>query len=415
MPRSAAVFAIKDDVNVNAEPAAIQRLSRDLAAASATLSLEEVKYVVSMYYAWQERRKESGNQKRELMEGEKPHAIIAWLFDQETTMESQIKRSLDKFTDSHRVGAWMKSIYGIGPVIAAGLLSHIDIHRAPTVGHIWRYAGLDPTVSWKGKEVVTKALIERVNEVTKTSMAPEARAARMKEIELIMEEDFQATPQLCREITRMPGDLRKWHVEYEALLNFDTAKFSGLRKGRHYVDLDLVRWAAFHFGRSYETLIRYMTDEETGELNLTMTELANAVVRRPWNGDLKVLCWKAGQSFMKTHNDENSVYGHLYAEQKAKYVRKNLEGGFAERAAREISRYDPSTQTYGHMKEGRLSPANIDAMARRWAVKIFLSHVHHVMHWDAFDAPPPKPFAIELLGHAHVIRASVPEWAPFTY
>lgn len=43
------------------------------------------------------------------------------------------------------------SIHGIGPVISAGLLAHIDIHRAVTVGHIWRFAGLDPSVKWLKK------------------------------------------------------------------------------------------------------------------------------------------------------------------------------------------------------------------------------------------------------------------------
>ena len=37
---------------------------------------------------------------------------------------------------------------GVGPIAASGFLAYIDIAKAPTVGHIWRFAGLDPTVSW---------------------------------------------------------------------------------------------------------------------------------------------------------------------------------------------------------------------------------------------------------------------------
>ena len=66
-------------------------------------------------------------------------------------MEGQIKRALEKYVDNHPVGSWLTSIHGIGPVIAAGLLAHIDIARAPTVGHIWRFAGLDPTTKWEKK------------------------------------------------------------------------------------------------------------------------------------------------------------------------------------------------------------------------------------------------------------------------
>ena len=38
---------------------------------------------------------------------------------------------------------------GVGPVIAAGLLAHIDIHKAKTAGALWKYAGLDPSAQWK--------------------------------------------------------------------------------------------------------------------------------------------------------------------------------------------------------------------------------------------------------------------------
>lgn len=412
MPFSRPIATITP-INKDAEPTAIQRLSRDLAAASASLSIEEVGYLVKAYYAWQEKRKESDNQKRTLVEDHKPHAVIAWMVAQEETMENQIKRSLDKFTDHHPVGKWMKSIHGIGPVIAAGILAHIDIEKAPTAGHIWRYAGLDPTVSWLSKEVVTKTINEHCDEFGQVAASEGARESRMTELRRIVDLDFELDIDDVTKLKRMPGNLRQLSDEYQSLLNFDPEALKGLRKNQRYVDRDTVRWCCSHFGRNYDTLIRYMSDKETGELKLTVTSLANAVVRRPWNGELKVLCWKAGQSFMKTHNNENSVYGHLYAQQKLKYQNKNANGEFAERAARELNDYDPSTEAYGHLKQGRLPPANIDGMARRWAVKIFLSHVHHVMYWHKFKSMPPKPFAIAHLEHAHMITVPTPAWAPF--
>jgi len=756
-------------------------------------------------------------------------------------MENQIKRSLDKFTDHHPVGKWMKSIHGIGPVIAAGMLAHIDIEKAPTAGHIWRYAGLDPTVVWLSKEVVTKTINEHCDEFGNVAASEGARESRMTELRRIVDLDFELDIDDVAKLKRMPGNLRQLHDEYQSLLNFDPEALKGLRKNQRYVDRDTVRWCCSHFGRNYDTLMRYMTDKETGEIKLNVTSLANAVVRRPWNGELKVLCvhpscrvttkrgylpikdvevgdqvlthkgnwhkvtkvfvndfegemrgvalggignqvawltpyhpiyatrpaeilnrkfvgtrarkiateeqvaemremrqqgfklreiakkfsysqsavsqvcnyvtrtqtskeeevgwaradavvpgwwgfvpkrplekeqltltlsadgmlhagdnkqiaegrwegvaapramvvpkevkvtsklarlvglflaegnvtsgsiafsfhideieyhefvirevkkifgltarvfrnentnstqisfgnralaktfarcfgtdsytvslplewmsastpvlvgllrglwegdkfttvsqqlgyqildmcrmlgvtasmfierpqgratvfrilvqntaalnnvlyghdeederyqpyvaakreektgtwlsfkesrtmdysgkvynleveddesyvvesmavhncWKAGQSFMKTHNHKDSVYGHLYAQQKLKYQNKNMTGGFAERAARELNDYDPSTEAYGHLKEGRLPPANIDGMARRWAVKIFLSHVHHVMYWNKFGEMPPKPFAIAHLEHAHMITVPTPDWAPF--
>src|SRR5271165_4286334 len=131
---------------------AIERLTKDLKTAAATLSPNEARYLVDAYYSIQEYRKAAANQVRALSTSGEPHAVIAWLFRQHEILEAQIKRSLEAWTDSSKLGQWAKSITGIGPVISAGLLAHIDITKAPTVGHIWRFAGLDPTVVWGKKE-----------------------------------------------------------------------------------------------------------------------------------------------------------------------------------------------------------------------------------------------------------------------
>jgi hypothetical protein len=80
-----------------------------------------------------------------------PHEVLEWLFTQEETLEKQIRGALDIYGLSDIAGVWARSNKGIGPVIAAGLLANIDIEKAPTVGHIWRFAGLDPTSIWLPK------------------------------------------------------------------------------------------------------------------------------------------------------------------------------------------------------------------------------------------------------------------------
>lgn len=127
----------------------LKRLSRDLKKASRDLSPQEARYLVDTYYSIQEYRKSAANQVRAMNEAGEPNSLIEWLFDSMATLEKDIKSALDAYTSGHPVGEWAKSIIGIGPVISAGLLAHIDITKAPTVGNIWRYAGLDPTVEWK--------------------------------------------------------------------------------------------------------------------------------------------------------------------------------------------------------------------------------------------------------------------------
>jgi hypothetical protein len=126
----------------------VQRLTRDLRNASRTLTKLEARFMVDAYYQMQKDRIRAAHQTRTLAKNDEPHDLLAWFADQREILEDQVRRALDAYSGGQLVGTWARSITGIGPVIAAGLLANIDITLAPTVGHIWRFAGLDPTVKW---------------------------------------------------------------------------------------------------------------------------------------------------------------------------------------------------------------------------------------------------------------------------
>lgn len=104
------------------------------------LDREEAKFLVMMYYAQQEDR--IRNYARAAKYDNSPTVILmarsAELFEEET------KKALKRFAESHPIGRWMMSIDGIGPVMAAGLLSFIDIKRCDVAGAIYSFAGLLP-------------------------------------------------------------------------------------------------------------------------------------------------------------------------------------------------------------------------------------------------------------------------------
>jgi hypothetical protein len=264
----------------NTEP--ITKLNRDILAAEkmATLTPSEVRYLVDAYYILQGNRIRAEGQIRSLNATGEPHEVIDWLFKQNETLEAQLKRPLKAYSESHPVGRWLLSIYGIGEVISAGLLAHIDITKAPTVGHIWRFAGLDPTLEWNKGE------------------------------------------------------------------------------------------------------------------------------KRPFNADLKVLCWKAGQSFMKFAANEKCFYGHLYRERKALEVTRNEAGQFSDQAAAVMAKkkIGKNTDAFKAYSADKLPPAHIDARARRYAVKIFLAHLHEKLYEWHYNQPPPLPYPIAHLNHAHKIE-----------
>lgn len=262
---------------------ALQRLSRDERIAAKTMSDDEARYLVDSYYMMQEMRKRSANQVRAM--GDEPHEVVAWLATQSNMLENQLKGALDRYSDAHPVGRWARSIVGIGPVISAGLIAHIDIHQAPTCGHIWNFAGLNPGVKWEKK------------------------------------------------------------------------------------------------------------------------------TKRPWNANLKTLCWKIGESFVKVCNHKDDFYGEHYLRKKEEEATRNEAGAFADQAA-EILRtknISKTTDAYKAYSVGKLPPAHIHARAKRYAVKLFLSHLHHVWYEIEHGEPPPKPYAIAILEHGHYIAP--PNWS----
>lgn len=262
----------------------IAKLTRDLRAAAAGMGVREARYFVGTYYDLQDYRIAAANQQRKLLEGAEPSEFMEWLNGNFDVLELQLKGMLDKWSAAQPMGQWARNITGIGPVISAGLLAHIDITRAPTVGHIWRFAGLDPSCKWKKGE------------------------------------------------------------------------------------------------------------------------------KRPWNAALKRLCWLIGESFVKVSGNKNDVYGKHYLARKAYETSRNDTGLLAEEAARRIEEDDKKpasrrmdAELRALLATGKLPQKALHERAKRWAVKLFLSHWHDEAYRQHFKTEPPLPYPIAHLGHAHKI------------
>jgi hypothetical protein len=148
---------------MSATPEAIQKLSRDLRNAAKLMGVREARYFVNTYYDLQDYRIASANQQRKLLEGEEPSEFIGWLNTNLDVLEQQIHGMLDKWSSAQHMGQWARAVCGVGPVISSGLLANIDVTKAPTVGHIWRFAGLDPTMKWnKGEKRPWNASLKRL-------------------------------------------------------------------------------------------------------------------------------------------------------------------------------------------------------------------------------------------------------------
>lgn len=273
-----------EEYPVTEEIIPIIRLTRDDLAAAALLTTQQARYLVDAYYQIQHYRIEAAGQVRAAAATGEPNSLVTWLADQMIALEKDIKSALNRYSQNHRPGRWAMSVYGVGPVLSAALLAHIDITKAPTVGHIWSFAGLNPEMEWK--------------------------------------------------------------------------------KGQ----------------------------------------------KRPFNAGLKVVQWKLGQSFMKFSLRPDCIYGHIYRERKAIEQQRNEEGLFADQAKAVLERkaIGKTTEAYKAYSVGKLPPAHIDARARRYAVKLFLSAYHAVAYECHYGTPPPKPWIFTRPEHSHYI--SPPDW-----
>ena len=296
-------------------------LSRDLRSAAATLSEAEARFLVDFYYQMQKDRIRAENQVRSIgqttipcadcedgqvspgpfladcdtcdgtgFKAGEPHELLVWLNTNTKSLENRIKSGLDVYSRSSELGRWARSVTGIGPVIAAGLLAHIDISRAPTAGAIWRFAGLDPSQTWEKK------------------------------------------------------------------------------------------------------------------------------TKRPWNGKLKTLCWKAGESFVKVKGRDSDFYGHKYEERRAYEEAKNEQGDYQGQAEAmlEAKRIGKDSLAYKSYSVWKLPAGQLYSRAKRWAVKLFLAHYFAVGYEIMYDRKPPEPYILSAapddVRASHVHYIAPPGW-----
>lgn len=299
------------------------------------------------YYTIQDARIRSHAQRRHSEDEAEPHALIAWIGDQMQRYEADIKLALGEFAASYRVGKWLQSIYGIGPVLSAAVLCHLDIRNAPTVGHWWAFAGLDPNRHWISR----------------------------KEADVIVREVLKAEDVKVPTLQTVGGVAIKTGQKPDRLLKIATTK----------------------------------PDKTTKEL--TAKTLASAVSKRPWNAKLKaVLVYRMGECFVKFQNRPDCQYGKLLAFKKAELIAQNEAGKFKDFADRELKERGEKmahTERIKHWREGKLSPGHIHDRARRWVVKLFMAHIHRAMHLDFYGKEPPKPFILTTPNHTHEIVCDV--------
>lgn len=356
---------------------AISNLNADLRAAAKLMGRAEVRVLVDRYYQIQKIRTATASGSRSAQDDE-PVSVLDWTFDSMKRIERNINRAMGDFAAEYTVGQWLQSLTGVGPIISAGLLCHVDIRKCKTAGALHRFAGLDKNLRW----IKEKEAISMVNTVCGT------KAKRVSDSELAKLADLAGL--------RPPV--------LQARLNF----------------LGLTQTAA----------------------NVT-----TALTLIPWNASLKRLMNRAADCFVKCQGKKDDFYGALFTKRKQFEIDNSIKGNHVKQAQESLA-----TVKFGDDKDAKLwytgslspaavtefwntpaerrmglakrlagkagdgvqmlPPARLQLRAMRWTVKMFLSHVHHVMHVDFYGEEPLVPYAFKMAGSQHTHFIAPPNW-PF--
>ena len=320
---------------------------------STTITKDELKFIVHLFYSAQKDRIAVSNQLFALTNGNMTgkeelesasYSIIKWEFENQTIREKELLKILKLVAESDQRGKWLTSIIGIGPTIAANLMAQLDVTKVQYASQFISYCGLSSQSielggrPWTGKEASRKIVDEIIGD------AKEITATHIIQI----------------------AARTKWsvaHIEKDAATYSKDGRITGYTK---------------------EAIIK-------------------SISKIPYNKELKTLMFKIGESFIKQSNNKKSLYGRLYKEYRADYTRRNEEGEFAERAAKILKEknYGKSTNAYKAYSQGKLPDAHIIAMARRKTLKIFISHVFECFYVCEYgQSIPPVPYVYgEALGN----------------
>lgn len=345
-------FSFYDAEAEEIELAGLATLSKDVVKSAVKLNDAQLRIILDGYYQAQAFRITLQNQIRAVKQGYDDTVdleAVEWLLKDAVNRENQYKKLIASYVKNSPVCKWASANKGIGPVFAANLLSYIDMSKCRHANSFLNYAGLnDNNIKWLGKEKAEALVNEAYDHFGMDKSAP------------VDENIFQY---IADETTRSA------HKMKEA---FKNRKEKESKKTSDRI-----------------ILIKYLS-------------------MPPYNIELKRLCWLIGESFVKVSN-RGSKYGEIYKERKALETSLN-EKLFYKEQAEELLReynYTKGTDTYNYLIQGKLSPAHINARAKRYAVKIFLTHFFEACWCYHHGTEPPVIYPIAFLDHVDYITPEV--------
>lgn len=325
----------------------------------------QARFTIDTYYQIQDMRINTANKIRADRQGfdnrttnkeerkEKLSVLDYQLAMMEST-EENLKKILDRYSDSNYLSRWARQTLGIGPVLAASLPAYFSLKIEEDgstrmhAGSWWNYAGLnDNNIPWLGASA-SKELVEEAIE------------------------------------------------ENNGVLDDNTMLLICARS----------HWSLDHFINFKDCL----KVDKKGNKKWSKDNVIKACSVIPYNKKLKVVCYKIGTSFHKLCNNEKSLYGRLFKERLQYELEKNERGDYADQALKiaKTKKFNNKEmlETY---KSGKLPISHIYMRCERYVTKLFISHAFEAAYYNQYGTMPPAPYALCFCeGHSDYIGPEVP-------
>ena len=400
-----------------------------------------IKFLTDQYYQAQSFRIMAENQARSLFQNadeaadeDHPEFIKAQLKNARYQEELN-KQYLEVITDNIPLCVWMKKIKGVGPIMSAYIYSRFELTEGRHCGDFISYAGLnDNNVPWLGTAKAHIIIVKIKNEYQK---AMESISDIIKDA--VGENNFNKVIKGIVTAAKNRDDFSLNLNEIEKEINDVMFKID-----RTWYPIDLFElegdsiiiskyfdsWVQWLVHDDYATSYIYnAVHEETGrkaslikrgtfnswnkkkasnrKKYITISDVESFIAKPPYNKDLKMKMWFLSDIFVRNKN-RGSKYGELYDDRLQYEMEKNERREYADQAAQLLATKNiTKKEVRATLEDGKLIDSHLKKRAKRFASKIFLSHVYEAMYWEKYHTKVPDPFALAYLGHEDYIAPEV--------
>lgn len=307
------------------------------------ISKQELKALVDLFYQTQDARIRCQNQIRAIEQNadnefKNSVEVLKWSYENEHMKEKQLFDIFKYYMKISKTGQWLSSIIGIGPTFSVILLAYFDVKGKKGAGQFHSFCGLnDNNKPWYGKEKAAKI----VNEV--------------------MGKEKKITFDHLMELSDITG---------RSVSSLD--------------NMSIVKDSKTHIPK-----------KKNGKVVKDKEQLIKGLSMIPYNAFLKKTCYLIAQSFVM-NKDKGSLYGRVYMDRKAVEIKKNEKGLYREQALKSLEENNfKNKEVIQRLQSGKLTDLHIENRARRYAVKLFISHLFEQMWIEENGTQPPNPYILE--------------------